>query len=143
MSVRGPVAVLLGGLLLPLATGCDSWDRPGFEVQVPFAVKYSTPAAGLVVTRDVADNLAIFAAFSAPLNPASIEGVTVLRGEVPIEATVRIGTRPHELVVDHGELEVGDYEWVLPAGLKSTGGDTLGIELRIPFRVDPAPTVQL
>jgi hypothetical protein len=142
VSVRGLAAILLGGLL-PLAAGCDSWEQPGFEVRIPFAVKYATPAAGHVVTRDVAANLSIFAAFSAPLDQGSIGEVKLLRGGAPLEITVRVGVRPYELVVDHGELEVGDYELVLPAGLRSTDGDSLGIELRIPFRVEPSPTLEL
>lgn len=137
MSARHPAAVVLLAAVLALAGGCDAGEQPRFEVRMPFAVKYATPAAGTVATRDVAEHLAVFAAFSAPLDPASTTGVALLRNGAPVGGAVELGPGPHELSVAHGALEVGDYEFVLPAGLRSLGGDELGLELRIPFRVEP------
>jgi hypothetical protein len=139
LSNRRFAAVLLLSAFSVAAVACEMGERPRFEVRMPFAVKYATPAGGLVATRDVAARLAVFAAFSAPIDPASVDGVALVREGVPVEGTVSVGPRPHELSVAHGELAVGDYEFVLPAGLRSAEGDALGIEVRIPFRVDPAP----
>ena len=139
MSAHRSFAVLLVAAGLLLAAGCEAAEQPRFEVRMPFAVKYATPAAGYVGTRDVAEHLSVFAAFSAPIHPASLEGVALLRNGAPVGEGARPGPRPHELALPHGALEVGDYEFVLPAGLRSVEGDELGIELRIPFRIEPSP----
>ncbi len=136
MFARGPRIALLS-LFLALF-GCEVGEQPSFEVRMPFAVKYATPAGGHVVTRDVAANLSVFAALSASIDPGSTANVALLREGVAVGGEVRVGPRPYELTVSHGELEVGDYEFVLPPDLRSFDGDKLGVELRIPFRVDPS-----
>lgn len=138
---RRPLAAFLAAAGLALAGGCSE-EQPRFEVRMPFAVKYATPAAGYVGTRDVAERLSVFAAFSAAIDPRSTAGVALLRNGEPVGEPAELGTRPQELVVPHGALDVGDYEFVLPAGLESADGDRLGIELRIPFRIEPSPAPQ-
>ena len=125
------------------ASACESSDDSAFPLRQPLAVKYATPAAGHVVTRDVAEYLSVFAAFSDNLDPSSVGGVALLRDGVPVGGAVEVGPRPHELSVPHGALEVGDYEFVLPASLKSARGDELAVEVRIPFRVEPSADLEL
>lgn len=134
----GRSAVIPIAVALIAAVGCSSSGE-----STPLVVKYATPAGGHVVTRDVAEYLSVFAAFSDDLDPASIGGVALLRDGTSVGGPVELGRAPHELVVRHGALAVGDYEFVLPASLKSVRGQELAVEVRIPFRVDPSVELDL